>query len=93
MKLLRFVVNFLCMLILNLLGIYFFISFLILYFIFTGTLIVGEEMYFDSITPSIFSLIIFQLVSLVVFAVCLFIRAKFCGKNDFPLFKGVELED
>ena len=82
MAALRWTVNFLCAAVICFVFFYLVISLFILGAILWGAMVPGMPMYVDTPTPSIASLLGFQLASLVPLAICLYVRTTFGQKND-----------
>ncbi len=87
MAALRWTVNFLCAAVICFVFFYLVISLFILGAILSGTMVPGMPMYIDTPTPSIYSLLKFQLASLVALAICLYVRTTFGEKNDLAFLK------
>ncbi|MBI2729023.1 MAG: hypothetical protein HYX42_22530 [Polaromonas sp.] len=87
MAALRWTVNFLCAAVICFVFFYLVISLFILGAIMFGVLVPDMPMYIDTPTPTIASLLKFQLASLVPLAVCLYVRATFGRKNDLAFLK------
>lgn len=87
MAALRWTVNFLCAVVICFVFFYLVISLFILGAILLGVMAPGMPMFIDTPTPTIASLLKFQLASLVPLAICLYARTKFGRKNDLTFLK------
>ncbi len=85
MKVICWIINFLCAAIALFIGLPFFVSMALLFFIFSDQLIVGQPMYIDLNTPKISSILIFQGICVTIISMCFVIRAKIAKKDDFRL--------
>ncbi len=81
------IINFICASFIAIIGIYFTISICMILFILSGQLQVGEGFIDGDIVPSVPTILLFQVASLLAMAVLVLIRAKFGKKYDFKFLE------
>ena len=86
MNTIRWLVNVACAVTISMVFLYLSISLVVLAFIVMGDLIPGQPMYFDTLTPQLWEVLIFQVFCAAILALCFFLRAKIGLKNDLRWF-------
>ena len=79
--------NFICAILIVIIGFYLTISLCALFFIFTGQLSVGHELDEGATVPQVFTLLAFQAACVLAMAGLVVIRAKVCKKYDFKYLR------
>jgi len=87
MKVIRWIINFVCGSVAAITFFYFITSLTITVFILTGMFTVGEPMFIDLNTPSLLGLLKFQILSAAIISLCILARAKFGKKYDLRFLR------